>query len=155
MASVSRFARVAEAAAVLDLLCTGRKDIPLSDKVGGPKYVDWMRDRCKHRQVWVINREGVLAAMLVLIGGQIMYLVTRPEFRRLGLSRQLIAHVQARKQELLAKVRPTNQPILNTLLGMGFERACTYDDPPWDAYLWKKSASVREIAHSKSSLPLV
>ena|SRR5215469_11258999 len=101
-----RVATVHEAGAVLDLLCTGKKTIPLAHKVCSEdfrnEYLEWMRGLCRRRQVKVIGQEPALAAMLVIAGSKISYLVVGPDFRRQGFARSLLAYAKRRRPQLRA-----------------------------------------------------
>jgi hypothetical protein len=107
-----RFARVSEAEVVFNLLCTGREAIPLTDNVAGPAYVEWIRGLCRQRKVRVIEEDEELAAMMVLIGSEIKYLVTSPKFFRRGFASSLLSYAKRRWSELRAEVNGGNAELL-------------------------------------------
>ena len=79
-----KLARVADAAAIHALLWSEREAIPLKDRFNTEETRDWIRQHCKMRHFWVMKREDVIVAAMLLKPAEIMYLITDARFRREG-----------------------------------------------------------------------
>ena len=79
-----KLARVADAAAIHALLWSDREAIPLKDRFNTEETRDWIRQHCKMRRFWVVKREDVIVAAMLLKPAGIMYLITDARFRREG-----------------------------------------------------------------------
>lgn len=138
-----RLARVTEAAAIVDLMRTGRKQIPLVESFGGPQAVEWIHSRCKMGCVYIVEDDNLLAAMMMLVGDEINYIVVDPAFYRKGFASRLLDHAKSKKSYLRGKVKLTNDAMRNALIKSGFVRESVYDSPgndgvEWQGFSWRQ-----------------
>jgi ribosomal protein S18 acetylase RimI-like enzyme len=120
-----RRAIVKDAAAVHALLWSARNEIPLTDQFNNEEYRTWVRDECKRQNVWIMEKSGQVAGVMVMKVDEIFYLVTDPVRRRSRVGECLILHAMACVQRkygspVFAKVRPDNFPIVELLTKLQF-----------------------------------
>jgi GNAT superfamily N-acetyltransferase len=135
-----RRALKADAAVVHALLWTAKAEIPLT---GGFPSCEWVEYYCKQRAVWVVQRGGEIAGVMVMQVNEIRYVVVSNNHRRKGIGRELIARakklcINHRWDTLTARARRTNTPILQLLSAEGFQLdpILQGNAPGWDVYSW-------------------
>jgi hypothetical protein len=52
--------------AVRALLWTAKDEIPLSPNFIDDSYRAWVREECRRRNVWIVEREGTLAGTMIM-----------------------------------------------------------------------------------------
>lgn len=87
-----RQARVRDSIAVHAVLLTAKDEIPLAGNFADQAHQKWVRDQCRKRSVWIDEREGAAAGVLVLHVREMFHLVTDPAFRGQGVASGLIDH---------------------------------------------------------------
>ena len=108
---------VKDAPVVHSVLLAARDDIPLTAKFADQAYQDWVRRECRRQRVWLDERDGNVAGVMVLHVREIFYLVTASEFRSRGVASGLVDHaisyVQRRHRDgVTARAREENIPIV-------------------------------------------
>ena len=136
-----RRALVGDAAAVHAALLSGKDEIPLAENFIDAAHQDWVRNECRHQRVWLDERRGEVAGVMVMSVNEIFYLVVPPKWRRQGIASQLTRHAiaWARKRRwggVTAKVREANAPIIAILTKEGFSRHPILEaaKPGWVVY---------------------
>jgi GNAT superfamily N-acetyltransferase len=119
-----RRALVADALAVHGVLLAAKDEIPLTN-FDTDKYRQWVRDRCRKKEVWIANMGGALAGVMVLAVNEIYYLATLHAFRKRGVGRALVHHAIERVEHryrggVKAKVKDGNAVMLAFLKNEGF-----------------------------------
>ncbi len=122
-----RRGRVKDAPVVHAILLAAADDIPLAANFADQAHNDWVRGECRQRHVWLDERDGGVAGVMVMRVTEIFYLVTASEFRGQGVASSLIDHAISDVQRcyrvgVTAKVREKNIPIVRLLLKKGFYR---------------------------------
>ncbi len=138
-----RRARVADAPAAHAILLAAKNEIPLSDNFADEAHQRWVRDECRQQHVWLDERDGVCAGVMVIQVSEIFYLAIDPAFRRQGVGRALVAHALAYMQRrryggATARVREANTPIIALLASFGFAShpILVASRPGWIVYAW-------------------
>lgn len=135
-----RRAKVQDAEAVHAVLLTARDDIPLSPNFADDKYKKWVRDECRRRSAWILERDGTVAGVMVMAVDEIFYLVTLPAHRKTGVAQALVEDAKARVSKRYrvparARVRLGNLPVVRLLEKLDF--VVDYDmvtRPGWVCY---------------------
>jgi ribosomal protein S18 acetylase RimI-like enzyme len=122
-----RRARVKDAPTVHGLLLAARDDIPLPANFADQLHQNWVREECRQQHVWLDERDGSLAGVMVMSVTEIFYLVTASEFRGRGVASGLIDHAISNVRRryrvgVTAKAREENTAIVRLLLKKGFYR---------------------------------
>lgn len=137
---IIRRARVHDADAVHAVLLSGKNDIPLTEKFDSQPYREWVRGECRRQSVWIAERNGAIAGVMVMAVAEIFYLVTAPTHRRCGVAQKLIRHavieIERRYERgVTAKVREANFPIIEVLRSEGFTpHPILTAEPGWNVY---------------------
>jgi len=118
---------VKDAEAIHALLWTAKDDIPLKDHFSNDIYRGWVREQCRKRNFWIVERDDQLAGAMMMQVDEIRYLVTAAAHRKARFAQALIEHAkeQVRKKYrsgVWAQVKPSNMPIIRLLEKLNFVR---------------------------------
>ncbi|WP_421738912.1 GNAT family N-acetyltransferase [Caulobacter sp.] len=138
-----RRALVADALAVHTVLLAAKNDIPLKENFADAAHQDWVRGQCRQKNVWLDDRAGDIAGVMVMRANEIFYLVVATRFRRQGVGRALIRHAldyirRKRWRGAKARIRTANAPIVRLLASEGFRPhpILAASEPGWEVYTW-------------------
>jgi GNAT superfamily N-acetyltransferase len=120
-----RRAMVKDAAAVHAVLLTARDDIPLASNFADDAHKTWVRHECRHRRVWIFERDADVAGVMVMAVDEIFYLATAPVHRKAGVAQALVKDAKARvwkkyREPAQGRVRLENLPVVRLLEKLGF-----------------------------------
>lgn len=120
-----RRAKVGDAEAVHAVLLTARNDIPLASNFADERHKKWVRDECRHRRVWMLERDGVLAGVMVMSVDEIFYLVTVAAHRKTGVAQALGEDAKSRvwkkyREPARGRARLENLPVVRLLEKLDF-----------------------------------
>lgn len=137
-----RRAQVADAPSVHAILLAARHEIPLAENFADQAHQDWVRGQCRRRNVWVADRGGAIAGVMVLAVNEIFYLAVSQPGRRQGIGRVLVqfalAYIKRRRWGgAKAKTREGNAAVISLLLSLGFKPAPDLVAAPgWQVFSW-------------------
>lgn len=123
---ILRQGRVSDAATLATIWMAARDSIPLyirDDQYD--EFVAGWSAWCRAREVWVIEVNGQIAALMRMVGSEIRYLVTAAAHARNGYAKLLIGcakrqAVRKRFDCLTTKIKPWNEKIANLIEEIGF-----------------------------------
>jgi ribosomal protein S18 acetylase RimI-like enzyme len=146
--SVIRRAKVGDAETVHAVLLAAREEIPLARNFADDAYKKWVRDKCRDRRVWVFERNGEAAGVMVMSVREIFYLTTSPGHRKCGVAQALVEDAKARvwkryQTTARGRVRPENLPVVRLLEKLDF--LVDHDmvtSPGWVWYSAKRPARI-------------
>jgi GNAT superfamily N-acetyltransferase len=144
-----RRAKVKDAEAVHAVLLAAREEIPLTRNFADDAYKKWVRDKCRDRRVWIFERDGEAAGVVVMSVREIFYLTTFPAHRNCGVAQALVEDAKARvwkRYRTTARGRPENLPVVRLLEKLDFvvDRNMVAS-PGWVFYTAKPPARRRPV----------
>jgi len=133
-----RYARVAEAGAIRDLLATAKDQIPF-----GPQFdPEKLRRQCQQRDWWVVDTDHGIGGALCLWGDEMRYLIVDPMHRREGIASSLLAYAKWRWPTSWAKTKEGNAATIALLKKEGFTRESVKDTEGWLAFARERGRPV-------------
>ena len=139
-----RQGRVEDAVILNAIWMAARESIPLKIRDDQfDEYVTVWQGWCRAQEVWVIEADDQIAALMRISGPEIMYLVTAADHANNGYARRLVEYAKdlaAKKSldHLMAKVKHYNSKIINLLESCGFiydSDRTLQDRYGWDCYI--------------------